>query len=149
LLKEDRRDQPAARVIWSTRLIGEDDVDFDVHLTRVDKANGVATLVVKHILPKAPRVRIPAEWMRAPIADGPNNWVQVRRDGDVYVASVGKETFDVELTISLSGGESLSATLDNLVEAVARHCANAELTNCGDPRPDRTVRRIEMAVTGR
>jgi hypothetical protein len=130
-------------------LIGEDDVDFDVHLTRVDRANGVATLVVKHMPPKAPRVRIPAEWMRAPIADGPNNWVQVRRDGDVYVASVGKETFDVELTISLSGGEILSATLDNLVEAVARQCANAELTNCADPRPVRTVRRIEMALTGR
>jgi hypothetical protein len=90
-----------------------------------------------------------AEWMRAPVADVPNNWIQVRREGAKYIASVGKETFDVELMISLSGGEILSATLDNVVEATARECANVELTDCGDPRPERTVRRIEMTLTGR
>jgi hypothetical protein len=130
-------------------LIGEDDIDFDVHLTRVDRTRNQATLLVKHLPPKTPAVRIPAEWMRAPVADVPNNWIQVRREGAKYVASVGKETFDVELMITLSGGEILSATLDNVVEATARECANVELTDCGDPRPERTVRRIEMTLTGR
>ena len=40
--------------------------------------------------------------MRTPVADTPNNWVQVRRQGEAYVASAGKETFDVELKVRLS-----------------------------------------------
>ena len=128
-------------------LIGEDEIDFDVRLTAMDTAADVATVQVKHVPPKAPRVKLPAEWMRAPVADTPNNWVQVRRQGEAYVASAGKETFDVELKVRLSTGVILSATLDNLVEAVARDCRNAELTECGEPRPNRTVRRIEMMLT--
>jgi hypothetical protein len=129
-------------------LIGEDEIDFDVRLTALDTAADVATVQVKHVPPKAPRVKLPAEWMRTPVADTPNNWVQVRRQGDAYIASAGKETFDVELKVRLSTGEILSATLDNLVEAVARDCRNAELTECDEPRPSRTVRRIEMMLTG-
>jgi hypothetical protein len=67
---------------------------------------------------------------------------------ETYVASAGKETFDVELKVRLSTGEIVSATLDNLVEAVARDCRIVELTECGEPRPDRTVRRIEMMLIG-
>jgi hypothetical protein len=129
-------------------LTGEDEVDFDIRLTGVDTAADVATVQVKHVPPKAPRVKLPAEWMRAPVADTPNNWVQVRRQGEAYVASAGKETFDVELKVRLSTGVIVSATLDNLVEAMARECKNAELTECGAPRPNRTVRRIEMMLAG-
>jgi hypothetical protein len=129
-------------------LTGEDEVDFDIRLTAVDTAADVATVQVKHVPPKAPRVKLQAEWMRAPVADTPNNWVQVRRQGEVYVASAGKETFDVELKVRLSTGAIVSATLDNLVNAVARDCRNAELTDCGEPRPNRTVRRIEIILTG-
>lgn len=125
-------------------LIGEDEIDFDVRLTGLDRAADVATVHVKHQPPKAPRVKLPAEWMRTPVADTPNNWVQIRRQGEAYVAAAGKETFDVELKVRLSTGEILSATLDNLVEAVARDCRNADATECGAPRPNRTVRRIEM-----
>ena len=114
----------------------------------MDTTADVATVQVKHVPPIAPRVKLPAEWMRPPVADTPNNWVQVRRQGEAYVASTGKETFDVELKVRLSTGEILSATLDNLVEAVARDCRNAELTECGEPRPNRTVRHIEMMLTG-
>jgi hypothetical protein len=127
-------------------LIGEDEVDFDVQLTGVDRTKGIATVMVKHVPPKAPRVRMPAEWMRTPVADTPNNWVQVRRDGAGYIASAGKETFEVELTIKLASGEMLSATLDNLVDAVARSCANADLTECGASRPNDTTRRIDMTL---
>ena len=131
---------------WAV-LIGEDAIDFDIHLTGIDRSLGVATLLVKHVPPKVPKIRIPAEWMREPVAGAPNNWVQVRRAAGAYIGAVGKETFDVELTIRLAGGEILSATMDNLVEAVARECADVELSDCGERRPDPTVRRIEMSLT--
>ena len=128
-------------------LIGEDSIDFDLHLTGIDKSRGVAMLLVKHVPPKAPKIRIPAEWMREPVAGVPNNWVQVRKEAGAYIGRVGKETFDVELTIRLSSGEILSATMDNRVEAVARECADLKLSDCGAPRPHPTVRRIEMSLT--
>ena len=128
-------------------LIGEDSIDFDIHLTGIDRPRGVATLLVKHVPPKAPKIRIPAEWMREPVAGVPNNWVQVRKAAGGYIGAVGKETFDVELTIRLAGGEILSATMDNVVEAVARECVDVELSDCGKPRPNPTVRRIEMSLT--
>ncbi|HSB13659.1 MAG TPA: hypothetical protein VLE22_04320 [Bryobacteraceae bacterium] len=128
-------------------LIGEDSIDFDIHLTAVDRSRGVATLLVKHVPPKAPKIRIPAEWMREPVAGVPNNWVQVRKAAGAYIGAVGKETFDVELTIRLSSGEILSATMDNRVEAMERECVDVELSNCGERRPDPTIRHIEMSLT--
>jgi hypothetical protein len=128
-------------------LTGEDSIDFDIHLTAIDRPRGVATLLVKHVPPKAPQIRIPAEWMREPVAGVPNNWVQVRKVAGGYIGAVGKETFDVELTIRLAGGEILSATMDNVVEALARECVDVELSDCGKPRPNPTVRRIEMSLT--
>jgi len=128
-------------------LIGEDSIDFDIRLTGIDRSRGVATLLVKHVPPKASKIRIPAEWMREPVAGVPNNWVQVTKEAGAYIGAVGKETFDVELRISLSSGEILSATMDNLVEAVARECVDVELSDCGKRRPDPTVRRIEMSLT--
>jgi hypothetical protein len=126
-------------------LIGEDAIDFDIRLTGVDRSRGVATLLVKHVPPTTAKVKFPAEWMRERIADLPNNWIQVRRTANAYVGAAGKETFDVELKISLSNGEILSATMDNLVEAVARDCRDVVLSDCSGPRPYRTVRRIEMS----
>ncbi len=128
-------------------LIGEDSIDFDIRLTGIDRSRTVATLLVKHVPPKAPKIRIPAEWMREPVAGVPNNWVQVKKAAGAYIGAVGKETFDVELTIRLSSGEILSATMDNLVEAVERECADVELSECGERRTARTVRRIEMSLT--
>jgi hypothetical protein len=129
-------------------LIGEDAIDFDIRLTAIGRTRGVATLVIKHVPPKGPKIRIPAEWMRKPVAGVPNNWVQVRRAAGGYIGAVGKETFDIELTIKLSGGEILSATMDNLVEAIARECADVGLSDCGEPRSNPTVRRIEMSLSG-
>jgi hypothetical protein len=84
--------------------------------------------------------------MRKPISDTPNNWVQVRRKGDRYVAAVGKETFDVELKISLVDGRILSATMENPVEKIARDCSDAALTDCGEPVRSPTFRRIKMSL---
>ena len=119
-------------------------IDFDTMLTDIDRLNGVAGLVVKHVVPEEPAIQIPAAWMRAPVADTPNNWVQVRRDGDSYVAAVGQETFDVELSISLESGRILRATTVNPVETVVRDCADIELADCGEPRRRRIFRRVEM-----
>lgn len=130
-------------------VIGDGEIDFHITLTRVDKAAGTATVLVKHVPPKAPKIKLPAEWMRTPVADTPNNWIQVRRKGTAYTAAAGKETFDVELTVSLTGGEILSARQDNVVNALARDCTSSGLTDCSEPRPYRTVRRIELDLISR
>jgi hypothetical protein len=84
--------------------------------------------------------------MRPPVADTPNNWVQVRKTKTGYAASVGKETFDVELRIDLADGKILSAKMDNPVTKITRDCADIALTQCGEARQDPTLRRIEMSL---
>jgi hypothetical protein len=135
---------PASWADGSHIIIGEDQVDFDITLTSVDTLKGVATLLVKHVPPEAPKIRLLADWMRPPVADTPNNWVQVEKTTAGFTASVGKETFDVVLSVSLSDGRILSATMENPVTAIARECSDAALTRCGDAKPDPTLRRIEM-----
>jgi hypothetical protein len=127
-------------------LLGEDSIDFDITLTAVDRASGIAVLIVKHVVPPEPKVKFPAEWMRPPVADGPNNWVQVRKTADGYIASVGKETFDVELRIRLDDGTIVSATMENPVTRITRTCTDAALTQCSNAKPDPTMRRIEMTL---
>ncbi len=124
--------------------IGEGSIDFDIRLTDVDQSNGVARLLVRHVVPEAPAIRIPATWMRAPVADTANNWVQVRREGGRYVAAVGKETFDVELIVDLASGRIVRAAMDNPVETVVRDCADIGLTECGEPGRRRILRRVEL-----
>jgi hypothetical protein len=128
-------------------IVGEDSIDFDITLAAVE-AN-VATLTVKHVPPPQPKVRFVAEWMRAPVANTPNNWVQVRRAAEMYTASVGKETFDVTLRVALPSGHILSATMDNPVTKISRVCSDAALIQCGEARPDPTFRRIEMTLLSR
>lgn len=139
-----RRDVPNSWADGTVVLVGEGAIDFDIMLTDIDRLNGVAGLVVKHVVPEEPAIQIPAAWMHAPVADTPNNWVQVRRDGDSYVAAVGQETFDVELNVSLESGRILRATMVNPVETVVRDCADIELADCGGPRRRRIFRRVEM-----
>ncbi|HEV3215251.1 MAG TPA: hypothetical protein VGZ27_05985, partial [Vicinamibacterales bacterium] len=88
-------------------------------------------------------------WMQTPIADTPNNYVEVSKTLQGYSASVGKETFDVVLRIDLADGKILSATIDNPVAKVTRDCADEALTRCGPPRADPTLRRIEMSLLAR
>ena len=72
------------------------------------------------------------------------DWVQVRYDGGRYIAAVGRETFDVELSVRLESGRIVRATMDNPVETVLRDCADIELTACSEPRRHRISRRVEM-----
>jgi hypothetical protein len=130
-------------------VIGEDAVDFDITLIDVDKSSGVASLLVKHVPPLKPKIRLSAGWMRLPVADTANNYVQVRKTPNGYVASIGKETFDVELRLALTDGKLLSATMDNRVTQVTRECSDASLTQCGETRSSATFRHIEMSLVAR
>jgi hypothetical protein len=126
-------------------LIGEDVIAFDITLTDIDAANKIATLEVRHVPPANPKIKLPAEWMRAPVADTRNNWVELQKNSDgKYSGSVGKETFDAIIKISLVDGKILSATLDNPVEVIERDCADVALTNCGEPMRYQIRRQIEL-----
>jgi hypothetical protein len=70
----------------------------------------------------------------------------MREKNGKYLAAVGKETFDVEIRLSLTDGKILSATLDNPVETIERECLDATLTGCSDPQPHSIRRQIEITV---
>jgi hypothetical protein len=124
---------------------GEDAIDFDITLADVNPADSVITLVVRHLPPARPAIRLDAPWMRVPVGGSPNNWVQVaRREAGGFVASVGKETFTASIRLSLADGRVLAATLDNQVDVLERECRDSLLTLCGDPVRYRIRRRIEI-----
>jgi hypothetical protein len=125
--------------------IGEDSIDFDVTLRTVDREAGTAVLVVRHMPGAKPQIRIPADWMRAPVADTPNNWVEVARTAaGKMTAAVGKETFDVSVTLGLADGRVLSAVLDNPVQVMERVCDDAALAQCGPPTRYEIHRHVEI-----
>jgi hypothetical protein len=126
--------------------LGEDSIDFDVMLLALDPKTKAATLVVKHVPPATPQIRLPADWMKAPVSDTPNNWVQVKNaGGGKYVASVGKELFTDEIQLS-PNGTIVSATMENPVDVQERDCSNAALTNCGPTRRYEILRHIELRM---
>ena len=128
-------------------ILGEDSIDFDLTLKDVNAATQVATLLVKHVPPAQPNVKLPAPWMQVPVANTPNNWIDVKKNAaGKYAAEVGKETFDVEIKVSLKDGKILSATLENLVQAQKRQCNDAAYVDCG-ASADHTIRRhIELQI---
>jgi hypothetical protein len=126
---------------------GEDSIDFDVTLSEVDAAGKTATLTIQHVPPAQPEIKVPVEWMREAVGDTPNNWVEVTKQGPAkYFAEVGKETFDVRITLSLEDGRILRATIDNPVEVRARPCTDAALSICGDPVRYQIRRQIEVVA---
>lgn len=125
-------------------ILGEDSVDFDITLKEIDSARQMATVVVRHVSPAKPEIKIPADWMRASITNGPNNWVQVTKAGDKYIAVAGVETFDCEIKVSLSDGKILSAKMDNPVQVMERECADKTLADCGPPVCYEIHRQIEI-----
>lgn len=137
---------PASWADGTVVVLGEDHIDFDLTLTAVDSAAGVATLLIQHVPPPAPKIRLPADWMRARVADTPNNWVQVRKTAEGFVAAVGKETFDVTLNVDVSSGRILSAKMENPVTKVMRVCSDAALMQCGEAKAAPTLRRIELSL---
>lgn len=128
-------------------LLGEDSIDFDLTLKDINPSDNTATLLVQHVPPPQPEVRYAAEWMRKPVADTPNNWVQIEKTKDgKYLAAMGKETFDVVMTLSLSDGKILSATMDNPVHTMERECSDAALTECGESKSHVIKREIEISL---
>ena len=126
-------------------VLGEDSIDFDITLKEVNPSTQIATLLVKHVPPAQPKVKLPAPWMQAPVAGTPNNWVNVSKNGaGKYDAQVGKETFDVEIKVGMKDGKILSATIDNPVQATKRECADAAFLDCGPPSALKIHRQIEL-----
>jgi len=126
-------------------LLGEDSLDFDLTLKDVNQTDKIATLLVRHVPPEKPEINIPVEWMRPPVAATASNWVEVEKGSNgKYLAEVGKETFDVQIKVSLANGKILSAKIDNTIEAVSRECADATLTSCTASVPHRILRQIEV-----
>jgi len=138
---------PASWADGNYVVLGEDSIDFDFTLKEVDSAKQVATLLVRHVPPAQPKVKLPADWMHAPVADTQNNWVDVKKNNaGKYDAEVGKETFDVEIKVSLADGKILSATLNNPVDAVKRECSDAAFSNCGEATHHHILRQIELRL---
>ncbi len=138
---------PASWADGNYVILGEDSIDFDFTLKDVNNTNQTATLMVRHVPPPQPKVKLPAPWMQVPVADTLNNFIDVKKNGSgKYSAEIGKETFDVEIKISLKNGRILSANMDNLVQARSRECSDAALLNCGESS-DHTIRRqIELRL---
>lgn len=138
---------PASWADGNYVILGEDSIDFDLTLKEVNMAAQVATVVVRHVPPAQPKVKLAAAWMQAPVADTPNNWIDVKKNqAGKFVAQVGKETFDVELKVGLKDGRILSATLDNLVQLRQRECSDAAFAECGDPSSHQIRRKIELQL---
>ncbi len=125
--------------------LGQDSIDFDVTLVEVDQAAKIATIVVKHVPPENPQIKLPAAWMEKPVADTPNNWVEVTKIAEgKFSAEVGKEIFVDTIKLSLVDGHIISATQENPVEVLERDCSDAALTTCGEPVRYQILRHIEI-----
>jgi hypothetical protein len=128
-------------------VLGQDSIDFDMRLSEVNAKDGTAKLTVRHVPPAQPQIQHPAKWMEPPVADTPNNWVEVSKlDTGKYLAEIGKETFDVEMTLSLADGKILRVSMDNPVMVSARECADLALSQCGEAERYQIRRQIELRV---
>jgi hypothetical protein len=128
-------------------LLGEDSIAFDMTWKSMNVGDHTALIAIRHIPPAKPTVHLTADWMKKPIADTPNNWVEVEKDEDgKFEASVGNETFDVLLTIDLTDGKILSGAMDNTVKTIHCTCEDQQLTKCSAPVPHEIKRKIEIAL---
>jgi hypothetical protein len=128
-------------------LLGEDSIAFDMTWKSTNDADHTALILIRHVPPAKPTVHLNADWMKKPVANTPNNWVEIEKSDDgKFEASVGNETFDVLLTIDLTDGKILSATMDNTVKTIHCTCEDQALTKCGDPVPHQIYRKIEIAL---
>jgi hypothetical protein len=128
-------------------ILGESAIDFDFTLKAVDESAHTAILEVKHVPPPQSAIHTMADWMKKPIDSLPNNWVTVSRTASGYEAGVGHETFDVLITISLTDGKILHATMYNLVHTVMCTCEDEALTKCSMPQPHDILRQVEITLS--
>jgi hypothetical protein len=128
-------------------LLGEDSIAFDMSWKSTNDAEHTALIRIRHLPPAKPTVHLTAEWMKTPDPETPNNWVESQNTNDgKFEASVGKETFDVELKIDLTDGKILSGSMDNTVKTIHCTCEDRELTKCGAQVPHEITRKIEIAL---
>lgn len=127
-------------------ILGEGSSELEITLDDVNLNEGTATLTLLHAPPARPPIRIPAEWMRTRVTDLPNNWIQVVRVGPrQLVASVGKETREVTMRMSLTNGKIYSARMENQVDVFERECTDEALTMCGEAVRYQINRQIAIA----
>jgi hypothetical protein len=137
---------PSSWANGSQVILGQSSIDFDLTLKSINPSDHTAVLIVRHVPPAKSQVTLPAAWMQTPVADTPNNWVEVDKLPGKYRASVGQETFTDELTISLVDGKILSATMDNPVKTIARMCTDEALTQCDAPQSHEIIRKIQIVL---
>jgi hypothetical protein len=137
---------PSSWANGSQVILGQSSIDFDLILKSFNQSDHTAVLVVRHVPPARSQVTLPAAWMQAPVADTPNNWVEVDKLPGKFRASVGQETFTDELTISLVDGKILSATMDNPVKTIMRMCTDEALTQCDAPQSYEIIRNIQIVL---
>ena len=128
-------------------LTGEDSIDFDVTLAELNEKASYAVLIVKHVPPVQPQIKLTADWMHAPVADTPNNWVEISKTADgTFAAAIGKETFEARIKVGLAAGNIISADLENSVDVRERGCSDAALTACSEPMRYPIHRHITIAA---
>ena len=128
-------------------LIGSSQTDFDLNFQSIDSVKQTAVVMVHHVPPPHPSIEYPAAWMQAPVADTPNNWVEVAKIEDgKFEAGAGKETFDDSIIVNTEDGRILSATMDNPVITSSRECNDAALTKCGAAQPHTIHRHVEIQL---
>ncbi len=126
-------------------LIGEDSTDLEITLDEVSLLDGSAKVTVHHVAPGVSKIKTPAEWMKGAVADTSNNWVQVVRAGArQFVASVGQETAEVHLELSLTNGKIFSAEMDTHIEVLERECTDEALTMCREGVRHQIVRHVKL-----
>jgi hypothetical protein len=112
-------------------LVGQDVVDFSLKVESANLAEHTETLLIQHVPPPALHIQLPAKWMQGTARATPNNFVQVSKQGDEFIAETGTETFDVRLVVDTGDGHMLSAAMHNPVVLAVRTCTDRELTKCG------------------
>jgi hypothetical protein len=125
-------------------LLGEDVVDFSISMESSSPAEHTETLLIRHVPPPALHVEQPAKWMQESALAKPNNFVQISKEGDDFVAETGMETFDVRLVLDTRDGSILSAEMHNPVVLKTRVCTDRELTHCGPEEPKTILREITL-----
>lgn len=139
--------RPSSWADGSRVILGQSSIDFDLTLQSLDPAAHTATLIVHHVPPQHSTLLLPAAWMQTPVADTPNNWVEVAKTKEgKYQAGVGKEIFDVTLIVSTDDGRILSAVMENPVITSSRTCDDAALTHCSDPQRHTIQRHVEIKL---
>jgi hypothetical protein len=123
-------------------LLGQDVVDFSLKVETVNPAEHTETILIQHVPPPELHVQLPAKWMQEPTSATPNNFVQVSKQDEGFIAETGKETFDVRLVVDTRDGHMLSATLHNTVLLKTRKCTDRELNQCAPEASNTTLREI-------